>query len=90
MEPDEALDLLATEFRRMLSGAQGERDRQLRHLGHYYAIVAGRARRGEVIAVGAIQQAAGSLTADSKDLEIIEALEGIVGEVLGEMYPPQR
>ena len=89
MEPDEALDLLATEFRRMLSGAHGERDRQLRHLGHYYAIVAGRARRGEVIAVGAVLQAAGSVTADSTDLEIIEALERTVGEVLGETYPSQ-
>ena len=89
MEPDEALDLLRTEFTRMLSRAHGERDRALRRLGHYYAIVAGRANRGDVIAVGAIQQAAGSLTADSTDEEIIEALEGTVREVLGETYPSQ-
>lgn len=84
MEPDEALDLLGTEFRRMLSGAQGEQDHALRRLGHYYSIVAVKAKRGDVIAVGAIQQAAGSLTADSTDEEIIEALEGTVREVLGE------
>jgi hypothetical protein len=84
MEPEEALDLLGTEFRRMLSGAQGERDHALRHLGHYYAIVAGKAKRGDLIAVAAIQQAAGSLTADSTDEEIIAVLEGTVREVLGE------
>lgn len=87
MEPDEALDLLGAEFRRMLSEAQGERDHELRRLGHYYAIVAGKAKRGDVIAVAAIQQAAGSLTADSTDEEIIEALEGTVREALGETYP---
>ena len=89
MEPDEALDLLGTEFRRMLFAAQGERDQELRRLGHYYSIVAVKANRGDVIAVAAIQQAAGSLTVDSTDEEIIEAIEGTVREVLGETYPSQ-